>query len=329
MVCKAKTKDVLDLGYSFEEKYPLKLKYCPRCFHVQLSHDVCCLDTVLTTNPYVERGKKVLEMRQGVVVSPSDFDNLKETFGNFDVIVAQNVFAYVRDPLELLEKCKRISHENTVIYIQTSHANVITNNEFETVRHGHLSYFNTNSMKQMCEKSGLVLHKVSKVDEGGSSYLFEIHQSEKPGSNTIDVLYDEIVKGMYDDSTYQKYKWNALFYRNALLNMILGYKIAGYNVIGYGSTTTSNTLLNFCGIDNTLIDYIVDGSFCSPWITPGSKIPVKNRIKVSKEPLAIVVLLPKYYHEIKTKLTVPSDTVLININPVRWELFDYKSQGTF
>ena len=43
-----------------------------------------------------------------------------------------------------------------------------------------------------------------------------------------------------------------------MLDILQSLKQAGYTIAGYGAAAKATTLLSFCQIDQTLIDYIVD-----------------------------------------------------------------------
>jgi SAM-dependent methyltransferase len=75
----------------------------------------------------------------------------------FDVITAQNVFAHGPEPLKFLENAKHAMHDNTLLFIQTSQAFRIRNNEFDTIYHEHMSFFNVKSMNELCKRAGLHL----------------------------------------------------------------------------------------------------------------------------------------------------------------------------
>ena len=48
------------------------------------------------------------------------------------------------------------------LFIQTSQAEMCKNNEFDTIYHEHINFFNVRSMKTLVEKCGLKLHDVVK-----------------------------------------------------------------------------------------------------------------------------------------------------------------------
>lgn len=259
----------------------------------------------------------------------STVTKLKEKYHDFDIIIAQNVFAHVDNPGEFLRLCKQLMNDNTVCFIQTSQKNMIKNGEFDTAYHEHLSFFSTNSMKLLCESNDLFLNKVSNNVIHGTSYIFEILKTHMKSRdiqgdyNVIDVIYKEMCENIYDVDFYKKYTMNCLMYRNDFHNKLLEYKLNNKKIIGFGSTAKSNTLLNFCKIDNTLIDCIIDENPLKQGLyTPGSNIPIVP-IEYLNELLGsetvIVVLAWNFFDEIKKKLKFIKDKniTILNIWPLQ------------
>ena len=52
---------------------------------------------------------------------------------------------------------------NTRLFIQVSQANLVRDNQYDTVYHEHLSFFNINSMKYIIEKFGLFINNIEKT----------------------------------------------------------------------------------------------------------------------------------------------------------------------
>ena len=74
-----------------------------------------------------------------------------------------------------------------------------------------------------------------------------------------------------------EFKKKCLLSKEQTLKSIQEYKKKGFSISGYGATSKSTTILNFCGIDKKLIDCIYDttpdkiGKF-----SPGMHIPIIN-----------------------------------------------------
>ena len=48
-------------------------------------------------------------------------------------------------------------HSESLLFIQTSQADMIKNNEFDTIYHEHINFFNTKSMYLLADRTGLSL----------------------------------------------------------------------------------------------------------------------------------------------------------------------------
>lgn len=253
---------------------------------------------------------------------------LLEKYKTFDVIIAQNVFAHINNPNDFLKSCKKLLSPSGKLFIQTSQANMIINNEFDTAYHEHLSFFNTYSMKMLCSNQNMVLYNTNRVDIHGTSYLFEIHNNYGSG-NTLGMLYYEMTKELYNIDTYKRYPLKCNIYKNEFTNILLKYKLDNYNIIGVGSAAKSNTLLNFCKIGNDIIDFIIDeNKLKQNLFTPGSNILI-NDISVlqnldNTKKYAIVIFGWNYYNEILSKILNNiniNDFDIINVNPL--EIYKY------
>lgn len=223
----------------------------------------------------------------------------------FDIITAQNVFGHINNLNEFLTCSKRLLSKNGIILIQTSQKDFIINNEFDNCYHEHLNFFNTNSMKILCEKNGLFLNNVMYHTIHGISYIFEITKKLSKNSNVVEKLFNEMESGLYNKSTYINYKLKCLKYKNDLHNKLIDYKLLGKNIIGFGSTAEIQVILNFAKIDNDMIDYIIDeNKLKQNLFTPGSNILITNinSLKTINKDTVIVIMASNFYKEILEKI---------------------------
>ncbi len=229
-----------------------------------------------------------------------------QSFGHkkFDIITAQNVFAHNTYPLEFLNLCKDVLSNDGNLFIQTSQSNMILNNEFDTIYHEHISFFNTISMKKLVERAGLYLNDVIKTDIHGTSYVFVIskNKNEKQSvQHDIDFLSEN---NLNKTITYIQYSLNAYKITYELKELLEKYKNEGYKLIGYGAAAKGNTLLNFGKIK---LDYIVDdNSLKHGLMTPGMDIEIKSPDFISTmDKTANIVFVPlawNFYREIREKI---------------------------
>jgi len=219
--------------------------------------------------------------------------NKKYGEAKFDIIVCQNVFGHVHNVNEFLTCAKQLLSETGILLIQTSQKNMILEYDFDSVYAEHASFFNTNSMKILCEKNGLFLNNVMDDPIHGTSYIFEITKKLSKNSNVVETLFNEMEAGLYDQSTYINYPLKCLKYKNSLHNKLIDYKLSGKNIIGVGSCAKNMTVLNFAKIDNSIIDFIIDENPLKIGLfTPGSNILITDfSILKTIEPNTILLIM--------------------------------------
>lgn len=186
----------------------------------------------------------------------------------YDVIIAQNVFAHTNDVYDFLICCKQLMNENTNLYVQTSQADMIENNQFDTIYHEHLSFFSTLSMKTLCERAGLFLNDVKRVKVHGGSYIFKISKNKNENESVQNSLNLEEKNRRYDIEKYDEYRDTIKQIIYNTKQKIDEYKKMGYIVVGYGAAAKGNTFLNAASIK---LHYILDDNELKHGLlTPGT-----------------------------------------------------------
>jgi nucleoside-diphosphate-sugar epimerase len=261
--------------------------------------------------------------------SQSTVNKLKEKYGHFDIIIAQNVFAHIDYPSDFLNFTSQLMHNDSSLYIQTSQKNMILENQFDTAYHEHLSFFNTNSMNILCHKNDLILSNVHEHPIHGTSYIFEIGKTPRDNNNVQEILKEEFNSGLYTDATYQFYNLRCLQYRNNFCNKVLQYKLEDKQIIAFGSTAKSMTVFNFCNLSNSHIDFMIDENQLKQGLfTPGSNIlvcPILDLKDITND-CVILITAWNFYNEIKekiknkvTELKIKYKVTLLNIDSLEEE----------
>ena len=121
---------------------------------------------------------------------------------NFDAITAQNVFAHNPNPIEFLQTVKELMSDHTMLFIQTSQADMVLNNEFDTIYHEHINFFNANSMNELAKRANLNLIDVIKTPIHGNSYIFVLSKIQKRTFNVENIIKNE--SKLLDLKTYKE-----------------------------------------------------------------------------------------------------------------------------
>ena len=82
--------------------------------------------------------------------------------------------------------------------------------------------------------------------------------------------------GLGEATTYEKLRRNIERSRDDLMNLLRDLKSQGKRVVGYGATSKSTTVTNYCGITPDLIEFISDTTPIKQGkLSPGAHIPVR------------------------------------------------------
>ena len=255
----------------------------------------------------VDPAENLLEVSSGkghtVVCDFWNEDAQKKLGTKFDVISSQNAFAHIPDPLSYLKLVKDSLKDRGLMFISTSQADMIVNDEFDTIYHEHISFFNIRSMAALARRAGLHLIDVIKTPIHGTSYIFVLAKSHSR-FRVENLLAMEQAVGLYADETYAAWAANTLRLVDELKVFVELYRNKGYVIGGYGAAAKGNTLLNFSKIK---LDFIVDDNpLKQGTYSPGMHIPVVGIDHLnsysSTDKILFVPLAWNFFREIRQKI---------------------------
>ena len=94
---------------------------------------------------------------------------------NADVLLGNNVLAHIPDLNDFLYGMKILLKPDGVISMEFPHLlRLIELNQFDTIYHEHINFFNVKSMDKLVKRCGLKLDQVVKNPIHGTSYIFVI-----------------------------------------------------------------------------------------------------------------------------------------------------------
>ena len=223
----------------------------------------------------------------------------------FDIIVAQNSFAHNPDPLTYLQNIKRLMRYGSKFFIQTSQADMVLNNEFDTIYHEHVNFYNINSMNELCKRAGLFLEDVVKCPIHGTSYIFILSKTNQRPEHIKNLIALEASKGLMSAERYTEWSDTVSELVDELVGTVEGYqKQHGYKVIGYGAAAKGNTYLQFSGLKPEVI--IDDNPLKQGLYSPGANIPIVSIDYLDQfgedDKLLFVPLAWNFYDEIRQRI---------------------------
>lgn len=216
--------------------------------------------------------------------SKSVADQIVTDKGKAQVITGTNVFAHLHDIDSATEGIKTLLDEDGVLVIEAPYAvDMIREVEYDTIYHQHIGYLSVKPMVLYFKKFGLELFDVAHRDiHGGTLRYYVGHAGKHEISNSIsNALTAEDEFGLYDKGRLTQFADEVFAQRRDLRTMLESLKAEGKRIVGISAPAKGNTLLNFCGIDTYLLDFLTEKSeFKQELYTPGTHIPIYRDTKI-------------------------------------------------
>jgi hypothetical protein len=215
-----------------------------------------------------------------------------------DILLGNNVLAHVPDINDFVGGMKIILNKEGVITMEFPHLmQLVDNNQFDTIYHEHFSYLSFYTVKKIFESKGLEMFDVEEIPtHGGSLRIYAKHKEDNSKSVSVNVeklITKEIDKGINDLKYYRGFQERAEKIKLDLWSFLIDQKRNGKKVAAYGAAAKGNTLLNYCGIKNDLIDFVVDANpHKQDKFLPASHIPVVNEEMLKVEKPDYVIIFP-------------------------------------
>ena len=103
----------------------------------------------------------------------------------------------------------------------------------------------------------------------------------------------EYKQGLGDLAGYTKIQKNAETIRDEFISLVEEEKAKGNRIAAFGAAAKGNTFLNFCKIDSSSIDFVVDDTPAKQGLfLPGSHIPIVDEQKIMDEKPDVILILP-------------------------------------
>ena len=223
--------------------------------------------------------------------------NLSQT-KQANLLVGNNVLAHVPDINDFVKGLKIFLANEGIITMEFPHLyQLVKFNQFDTIYHEHFSYLSLTTVCQIFESHGLKIFDVSEIPtHGGSLRVYAMHHddtSKMIESSVRELLALEQEAGMQELKYYDSFQGVVDTIKDNFLTFLEEQKRVGKMIVGYGAAAKGNTLFNYCGISQELVDYVVDASpHKQNKYLPGSHIPVVSEDHIKSDKPDFILILP-------------------------------------
>jgi SAM-dependent methyltransferase len=250
--------------------------------------------TISTANAAREKGIDIVEEFFGVSLAKKLVSEGKQA----DLTAANNVLAHVPDINDFAAGFVHLLKPNGVATFEFPHLlNLVEKNQFDTIYHEHFSYLSLIAVNTILEANGLSIFDVEEIaTHGGSLRVFA--QRAETGQHIVTDRYNVLLNrekslGMDTLAFYANFQQKANKVKYDLTKFLIEAKESGKKVIAYGAAAKGNTLLNFAGIKEDLLTYVVDKNPAKQnKYLPGSRVPIVNEDIIKELKPDYILILP-------------------------------------
>ncbi|MDZ7839364.1 MAG: class I SAM-dependent methyltransferase [Gammaproteobacteria bacterium] len=177
-----------------------------------------------------------------------------------DLVLANNVVAHVDDLHDFLRGVKRILNDGGMFVLEVAYAgDLIERRAFDTIYHQHLCYFTLTPLERLLAGHGFHVRDVRRLPSQGGS--IRVYAGLTPGSASANVramLEQERRSGILEEECLEAFACRIAELRTELVDLLNEMKARGGRIAAYGAAGKATTLLHYCGIGASLVEYIVD-----------------------------------------------------------------------
>jgi NDP-4-keto-2,6-dideoxyhexose 3-C-methyltransferase len=220
------------------------------------------------------------------------------------VITSIAMFYDLEEPTRFVADIASLLADDGVWVIELSYLPfMLRKNLFDTICHEHLEYYALRQIEWMVRGAGLRVHRVDFNDVNGGSFRLFIRKQgvdvDDAHARTLQAARaDEALLRLDSDDPYDRFRTDVQQVREDLRKLLLQLKAAGKTVYAYGASTKGNTILQFCGIDKTVVTKAADRN-PEKWgrRTLGTDIPIISEEQARTEKPDYFLVLPWHFLE--------------------------------
>ncbi len=195
--------------------------------------------------------------------------------GQAKVITITNAFNHISPLHEFMSNVVALLDKEGTFVIELPYfLEIIRKKHFDVIYLEHVSYVAIKPLVSFFKKYGLQITHVEENNYMSGSIRIFVGFGQESDLVKKQIILEEAL-GLYDFSVWKKFAEEVRNCKINLLNELVKARQAKGKIVAIGAAAKGNTLLNYCGIDRTLIDFATDASPLKIGkFTPGSHLPI-------------------------------------------------------
>lgn len=223
-----------------------------------------------------------------------------------DVVTSIAMFYDLESPVDFVKSVKKIlSPEGIWIFEMSYMPHMLELDSYDTICHEHLEFYSLAVLEKIAAMAEMKIFKISFNDiNGGSIRCYATHKESShyfiPENYKLmnDIRQKEFDLELDTDKPYVAFQYRIEKVKKELHDLLLKLKQEGKRVHIYGASTKGNTILQWCDINNMLVDYAAERNPDKYGATTlGTNIPIISEAESRAMNPDYYLVLPWHFKE--------------------------------
>ena len=204
---------------------------------------------------------------------------LREKYGPANYITSHNACAHIDNLFDVVKGVEYWLDKDGIFVLEVGYlVDVFNNTWFDTIYHEHVDYHTVAPFEKLFARVGMEVIGVQRITPQGGS--IRVMSQRKGGKFQRDASVDSLISiehelGLDKAETLHGFDRKISLVREGLQKLVRSLKANGKSIAGFGAPTKATTLMGHFGLDQNILDFIVDDNPLKQGLfTPITHIPV-------------------------------------------------------
>jgi len=270
------------------------------------SNDGTCLSffkalgmEVIGVDPATEIAKKATEDGIETIADFFSYElaiELNKKYGPAKYITSHNACAHIDDLLDVVKGVEVWLGDDGIFVLEVGYlVDVYTNTWIDTIYHEHLDFHTVAPFEKLFARVDMEVIGVERIKPQGGS--IRVMAQKKKGKLIRQSSVDELIAienklGFNNVETFYEFENKINLVKAQLKQLVFELKAKGKTIAGFGAPTKATTLMGHFGLDEKILDFIVDDNPLKQGLyTPITHIPVLSADALyEKKPDYVLIL---------------------------------------
>ena len=221
---------------------------------------------------------------------------LRKDYGAAKYITSHNACAHIDDLFDVVKGVEYWLDKDGIFVLEVGYfVDVYSNTWFDTIYHEHVDFHTVAPFEKLFARAGMEIISVERITpQGGSIRVMaqKIGGDIKRDDSVDNLIALEHKLGLNRLDTLSLFNFKINTIRDSLQKLIYSLKKEGKTIAGFGAPTKATTLMAHFGLDETMLDFIVDDNPLKQGLyTPITHIPILSSEELyNRKPNYLLIL---------------------------------------